>query len=443
MKKLVIAATQSGAGKTTIVTGIISALVKRGMKVQAYKIGPDYIDPGYHSLAANRPAHNLDTWLVGEDKLEEIFLNTSSDCDIAIIEGVMGLYDGGKGGISSTAEVAKILNAPVILVIDVKSMGTSAAAIALGFKEFDKEVNLAGVILNRIGSLTHKQMIEESLKQINIECLGAIKRDEKLITPERHLGLLPSVENDSLLIDNIRVAIEEQIDIDRLIGIAKPMEINQTKVINHLKTEVKIAVASDEAFNFYYEESLRILEELGAEVIKFSPLHDKELPKVNGLIIGGGFPEIFANELEKNQSMRNSIKQSIKNGLPTYAECGGYMYLMNELIDFNGKSFDMVGVIDNSAQMNNKLQTVGYVEAKLKGDCILGLKDQTFHAHEFHFSSEVNNLSSKAYECVKIRNNLKYDAGFVNENVVASYLHIHFAGCIDIARKFVESCKRF
>ena len=447
MKKIIIAATQSGAGKTTIVTGIIAALKNRGLKVQSYKIGPDYIDPGYHSLASGRPCHNLDTWLIPSDKIEEIFLNTSSDANISIIEGVMGLYDGGKNGISSTAQIAKILNVPVILVIDVKSMGESAAAIALGFREYDKNLNFAGVILNRIGSENHKKMIEEALEKLNIKCFGAIKRNSNLSTPERHLGLLPTAENNSSeLIKNIGDAVNSQVDIDELIKISdSPRKSIITKSnlnFQILNSKLKIAVANDEAFNFYYPESLKVLKNFGAEIIKFSPLHDKKLPDADGLIIGGGFPEMFANRLEDNFSMRESIKKFSDEGFSIFAECGGYMYLMNELIDFERNSFEMVGIIKNSAQMNNKLQTVGYVEAKIISDCIMGKAGEKFHAHEFHFSSESNNLSQKIFECVKIRNNEKYFSGYFNSNVVASYLHIHFAGSIEIAKNFVESCKK-
>ena len=442
--RLVIAATQSGSGKTTITTGIIAALRRRGLIVQSYKIGPDYIDPGYHSLASGRSAHNLDSWLVSNDKLKEIFIQTSQNADIAVIEGVMGLYDGGRNGISSTAEIAKLLNAPVILVIDAKSMGASAAAVALGFREYDKDVKFAGVIVNRIGSDNHKKMIEEALSEINIKSFGEIKRDNNLKTPERHLGLLPTSENETEeLIKNIAGAINSQVNIDELIEIAKTAPAlyfkNAPKFrIPNTTFRIKIAVANDEAFNFYYPESLRILESLGAERIKFSPLHDKNIPNVDGLIIGGGFPEMFAAQLEANISMRESIKTAVSKGLPTFAECGGYMYLMNEVIDFEGKSYKMVGAINNSAKMNNKLQMVGYVEAKLINDCILGKAGDVFHAHEFHFSNELNNNGQSAFKCVKMRNDEKYFAGFVNDNIVASYLHIHFAGCVEAAKHFMS-----
>ena len=454
--RLVIAATQSGSGKTTITTGIIAALRKRGLTVQSYKIGADYIDPGYHSLASNRLAHNLDSWLVSKDKLQKIFAQTSQNAEIAIIEGVMGLYDGGKNGISSTAEISKLINAPVILVIDAKSIGASAAAVALGFWEYDKDVNLAGVILNRIGSDNHKNIIESALSELGIKTLGAIKRDNKLITPERHLGLLPTTENETKeLIENISEAIDSQVDVDELIEIANrgnreqgtgnrnlELEVSHSSLISHTSS-FKIAVAKDEAFNFYYPESLKVLERLGAEIVIFSPLHDESIPTADGLIIGGGFPEMFAAELESNISMRESIKNATFNGLPVFAECGGYMYLMNELIDFEGKGHKMVGVIDNSAKMNDRLQMVGYVEAELLNDCILGKAGDRFHAHEFHFSNEVNNNGQSAFNCVRIRNNSNYNAGFVSGNVVASYLHIHFAGCVEAARHFIKSCQNY
>ena len=446
--RLVIAATQSGAGKTTIVTGILAALRERGFIVQSYKIGPDYIDPGYHSLASGLPAHNLDSWLISKERLKEIFVETSQDADIAIIEGVMGLYDGGRNGISSTAEIAKLLDAPIVLVIDARSMGASAAAIALGFREYDKDVNLAGVVLNRIGSDNHKAIIEEALNDIGIKCLGAIKRNSNLSTPERHLGLLPTSENETTeLIKNIGDAINSQVNIKELIKISNSQrEITITEKNPEFLTShstLKIAVANDEAFNFYYLESLRVMEKFGAEIVNFSPLHDKELSNVDGLIIGGGFPEMFAAQLEANITMRESIKTAANNGLPMFAECGGYMYLMNELIDFSGKAYKMSGVIDNSAKMNDKLQMVGYVEASLTSDCILGKAGDKFHAHEFHFSNELNNNGQNAFNCVRIRNSHNYSAGFVNDNIVASYLHIHFAGCIEAAKNFVESCKMY
>ncbi len=442
--RIVIAATHSGAGKTTITCGIISALRKRGLKVQSYKVGPDYIDTGFHEIATGRPAKNLDSWLVGKDKLEEIFYNSIGDADIAIIEGVMGLYDGGRGGISSTAEIAKILNAPVILVIDAKSAGISVAATALGFREFDKNLNVAGVILNRIGSDSHEKMIVDALNKINIKSFGAIRRNEEIILPSRHLGLIQATENNFAdVLDKISEKISAQINLDEILNLAE--KFSESKKIYSLipnNYSLKIGVAKDEAFSFYYDESLRELEKLGAEIIFFSPLHDENLPKVDGIIFGGGYPELFAAQLEGNKKIRSEIKRAAENNLPIYAECGGYMYLMNFLTDFEGKIFEMCGIIPTQAIMTEKLQMVGYVDATIKKNCILGKIGEKIHAHEFHFSKEIGNLAENIFSCEKLRTGEKYFAGYADKNIVASYLHIHFAGCPNAAENFIKSCRK-
>lgn len=444
--RLIIAATQSGSGKTTITAGLLAALKNRGLNVQPYKVGPDYIDTGWHKLACGKISHNLDSWLVGNDKLKEIFIETASRADISIIEGVMGLYDGGRGGVSSTAEISKLLDAPIILVIDAKSMGTSAAAVALGFREFDKSVKLAGVILNRLGSDSHKKIIVDALNSLGIKCFGAIRRNDEFFLPERHLGLVPTTENHSAdVINKICAAVEEQIDIDTLISLANnsaPIEI--TPKSSKLKAKsLKIAVARDEAFNFYYGASLTELERRGAEIVYFSPLNDKTLPKnIGGLIIGGGFPEMFAARLEQNKSLRADINRMAEAGLPVFAECGGFMYLMNNLIDFDGKSFEMCGVLDGSAVMTNKLQTVGYVEAEILSNCVIGKAGDKIRAHEFHFST-ADILGEKIFKCRRMRTGKGYFAGAVKKNIVASYLHIHFAGNPSAASNFINQASNF
>jgi len=443
--RLIIAATQSGSGKTTITTGLLAALKNRGLNVQAYKVGPDYIDTGWHALAIGKPSHNLDSWLVGADKLTEIFAETSRGADVSIIEGVMGLYDGGRGGISSTAEISKVLNAPVVLVIDAKSMGTSAAAVALGFREFDKTVNLAGVILNRLGSDSHKKMIVDALDALGIKCFGAIKRNDEFRLPERHLGLVPTTENHAVdVLNKICAAVEEQIDVDALINLAKtsaPLEItfNSSFLIPNC---LSIGVARDEAFSFYYDAGLRELERLGTQIVYFSPLNDETLPEVDGLIIGGGFPEMFAAQLERNKKIRAEINRAAEVGLPIFAECGGFMYLMRELVDFDGRRFEMCGAIDGVATMTNKLQTVGYVEADILHDCTIGGTGDKIRAHEFHFST-AQTFDEKIFKCRRLRTGNEYFAGAVKKNIVASYLHIHFAGCPDVAKNFVDACKNF
>ena len=448
--RIIIAATQSGAGKTTITSGILAALVKRGLNVQAYKVGPDYIDTGFHEIASGKPSHNLDSWLVGENKLVEIFFTPSRSPKLAVIEGVMGLYDGGVAGVSSTAQIAQILQIPVVLVIDVKSMGTSAAAVALGFREFDKNLNLAGVILNRVGSDSHKKIIVDALEKLNIKCFGAIKRNENFILPERHLGLVPTAENNfAEVIEKICATVESEIEIDALIKIAETapdveIPIKNALTPNTYNLKPKIAVAKDAAFNFYYEESLNELEKRGAELVYFSPLTDEILPEnISGLIIGGGFPEMFAEKLQANKKIRRAIRTAAENNLPIYAECGGFMYLMNSITNFEGKNFEMCGVIPARAVMTDKLQTVGYIDAEILSDCIIGKAGDKIHAHEFHFSTAEISDDKNIFNCKRMRTGKIYRAGFFTENIVASYLHIHFAGFQSAAENFVNACRNF
>ena len=446
--RIVIAATQSGSGKTTIVTGLLTALKQRGIVVQSFKVGPDYIDPGYHALASGRVGHNLDTWLVPKDKVEELFAFDSKDTDIAIIEGVMGLYDGGRGGISSTAEIAKLLHAPVVLVIDAKSMGASAAAIAKGFRDYDPEVNFAGVILNRLGSDTHEAMIREAMKEIGVKVFGAMRRNDALRMPERHLGLVPAEENKDIdALELMGAAVAKQLDLEAILHVACMAE---DIAVENEGEEIfppavcRIAVAHDEAFSFYYPASLRELERRGARLIPFSPLHDAAIPEVDGLLLGGGFPEMFAEDLSRNASMRQSIREMAAAGMPIYAECGGYMYLKEGMTDFSGKTHEMAGVLAGTAAMTERLQMVGYVEAELQEDTILGQKGAKLRGHEFHFSEETReDEGDRPLLLTKLRNGKCHAAGQSTRNVLGSYLHLHFAGCPAAADHFVEACKKW
>ena len=443
--RLVIAATQSGAGKTTIVTGLLAALRQKGLQVQSFKAGPDYIDPGYHALASGRPAHNLDSWLTPAEVLPEILATEAADADIAIIEGVMGLYDGGRLGISSTAEIAKLIQAPVLLVIDAKSMGASAAAIAQGFRDYDKEVQLAGVIVNRLGSATHEAMIREAMAGIGMEVFGALHRDETLHMPERHLGLLPVEENQEReLIDHMGQAVGKSLELDKLLALARkaaplPVAVTENRENAH---RCRIGVARDEAFSFYYPASIKVLERQGAEIVPFSPLHDKALPDVDGLFIGGGFPEMFAAELMANADLRQEIRQQAGAGMPMLAECGGYMYLLESLQDFAGQVYEMAGVFAGQAVMKEKLQMVGYVEAELQQDSLLGKAGVKLKGHEFHFSTEREPVKPDRAPFVfrKLRNDSRYPAGQQVNHALGSYLHLHFAGCPEAAASFVQQC---
>lgn len=448
LPRLVIAATQSSSGKTTVVTGILRALKNMKVAVQPYKVGPDYIDPTYHGMAAGRCGHNLDSWLVTGEKMTELFAYEAKGADLAVVEGVMGLYDGGKNGISSTAEIAKALKAPVVLVINCRSMGDSAAAVALGFKHYDPEVNLAGVILNCLGSKTHYEMIAKAMAKLQIRVLGAVYRNDELKMPERHLGLTPAQEkNVEATVDKMAEAMADQIDIKALLEIAESAPALQVEELDlkEAQPRVKIAVARDKAFSFYYPASLQVLRSCGAELVFFSPLEDKELPPgVQGVILGGGFPELFAETLAGNTGMLNSLRAAAAAGMPFYGECGGFMYMMRGIRDFEGRLHPMLNIIPYEAGMHKKLQTVGYVEAKLMEDSFLGSKGTVFHGHEFHFSNqEEGQTENFAFEFTKMRNNAKYMAGYHKNNVLGSYLHMHFLGNPRAAENFVKACEEF
>lgn len=449
--RIVVAGTSSGVGKTTIVTGLLGALRRRGLSVQSYKVGPDYIDPGYHYLASGKYAHNLDTWLVPQQKLRDIFVRTALGSDIAVIEGVMGLYDGGRNCVSSTAAIAKLLDAPVVLVIDAKSMGESAAAIALGYKLYDSNVQLAGVILNRLGSETHRSIISDAMAKLGIEVLGCIYRDSSFTMPERHLGLTPITENNaSTAVEAMISQISNNINIDRLIETANtssPLDKGtyQHNIINPIKA--RIGVAQDEAFSFYYPESLDVLISHGAEIVPFSPLNDNDLPDVDGIILGGGFPEMFVDSLAKNSSMRNAIYHAYQQDMPIYAECGGLMYLTRQIKDFSGMIYDMVGAIPAISTMESKLQTVGYVEATALKPNILCDNDAVLRGHEFHFSRMIpdcdDNSFKWAFEFRKMRTGAVSYGGFSDRKLLASYLHMHFAGNEKAAASFIANCQKY
>lgn len=445
--RIVVAATQSSGGKTTLVTGLLAALRAQGLTVQSFKVGPDYIDLGYHQMASGRTGHNLDTWLVPESRLTEIFARECEGADIAVIEGVMGLYDGGRSGISSTASIAKALGAPVLLVIDAKSVGASAAATALGFRMYDANVNLAGVLVNRLGSATHEEMIRTAMTGIDMPVFGALRRDAALTLPERHLGLTPVEEHEAAkTIRAIGAQVEAGLDIARILELARsaPPLSYVPAVRQDAAPSCRIGVARDDAFSFYYAASLAELEAHGAQIVPFSPLDDAQLPEVDGLIIGGGFPEMFAERLAANASMRASIRAAAERGMPIYAECGGYMYLMETLVDFTGTSHPMAGVFSGTARMTEKLQMVGYVEALQDVDTVFGAAELSLHGHEFHFSveeEEADEEPKRPFIFTKMRSGAKYPAGRVFQRTLGSYLHLHFAGCPAAAASFVEACR--
>lgn len=453
LPRIIIAGTHSGVGKTTLTLGIISALRKKGVSVQAFKTGPDYIDPTYHSEASGKICVNLDSWLLSKDAVIELFRRRAEDVDLSVIEGVMGLYDGLKDTeVGSTAHLAKILNSPVILILDAGSLSRSAAAIAMGYKEFDRKIDIAGIILNNIASVNHYNYIKSAIEsETEIPVVGCLPRDPELKLSERHLGLIPLEEKrlSSGFYKKLSKRVEDHIDLTRILKIgrqARPLPYPGVMIFKKgpQKSRVTIAVAKDEAFNFYYQDNLEILNHLGADIVTFSPLRDGELPKgVDGLYIGGGFPELFASDLSKNNSLKRSIRRKAEYGLPVYAECGGLMYLVESLMDFKKRKFSMAGIFKCSVRMGDRLRRMGYVNLEVIRDNILGKKGQRNRAHLFHWSRLTNipKSASFAYKIVKDRN-IIYD-GLIKKNVLAGYAHLHFASNLKFAKNFINSCRRF
>lgn len=447
MKALVIAGTHSGVGKTTVATGIMAALVRRGFKVQPFKVGPDYIDPSYHSGACGVSSRNLDSWLLQPEVLIEVFNRAMAGKDLGIIEGVMGLYDGagGEDDIGSTAFSAKMLGLPVVLVIDASAATRSVGASALGFKHFDPDLQLAGVILNGIAGPKHLELVQPSLAQAGIRLLGYLPRKQELATPERHLGLIPTAEGKPArkFYDQLADQIERTADLDCLVSVAGHVRVPDAGPTvfpeEQLTPRTAIAVARDEAFNFYYPESLELLEAWGAELIPFSPLADTQLPAtVGGVYIGGGFPEFFAKELSQNRGMLHSLRQAAQRDLPMYAECGGLMYLCQTLEDLDGKTEPMAGIVPAHCSMVNTGLTLGYRTVRALEDSPLMKADQSVRGHEFHLSVLKDaTAGAPAYEVLGHEGRRE---GFRIGNVLASYVHLHFGSDKRLAPRFVQSC---
>lgn len=448
---IVIAGTNSGCGKTTVSMGIMAALVKRGMKVQPFKVGPDYIDPMFHTFITGRDSRNLDSWLLDEDTVRYLFKKNSLDSDIAIIEGVMGFFDGygGKSIEGSTAHVAQIIGAPVVLVINGEAMSLSAAAIVKGFADFDRTVNIKGVIINNISGERHYQILKEAIERhTGISVLGYLKRESEINLESRHLGLVTSSEVDTLKekVDLLAAMIEKTIDIDLLLKLSKESnEIAANEIIIEPVGKPRIAVALDRAFNFYYKDNIDLIKMLGAEIEYFSPISDKKLPQnIDGLYMGGGYPEVWAKELQNNLSMRQDIKKHIEAGLPTYAECGGFMYLTDSLQDKYGNEYDMTGIIPGGCQMTNSLKRFGYVYVKITEDNILAKAGAEIRAHEFHFSEA--NIKETVTTCYNVSKNndssdgKSWTCGFKVNNLLAGYAHMHFWANTEFARGFIKNC---
>ena len=447
----VLAGTRSGVGKTTIATGIMGALARRGLRVQPFKCGPDYIDPSYHLMACGVPSRNIDTWLLPHDTALELFGRAARSADVAVVEGVMGLYDGHANLTEqgSTAEVAKLLRAPVILIASAARVARSVAAEVLGFQKFDPSVDIAGVILNGVGSPRHLEFCKPPIEDATgLPVLGYMPRRDDLRVPERHLGLIPTVEGVVVeeWFDRLIEQVEQTIDLNRLLDLARhaktPNVAPSAFPAKPQSRNARIAVAQDKAFNFYYQDSLDLLEAWGAEIVPFSPLDDEALPDgVGGLYIGGGFPELFARELAANKGMKQSIRNAHRDGCRIYAECGGLMYLGESLTDFEGYAHPMVGLIPAQSSMSKGRLTLGYREVEAVADGSLLTRGERVRGHEFHWSV-ADSPSSEKQAAYSVRSQDGRIEGFCAGNLTASYIHIHMGSRPQMARRFVGECAR-
>ncbi|MFF5443830.1 cobyrinate a,c-diamide synthase [Streptomyces sp. NPDC012888] len=456
--RLVVAAPSSGSGKTTVATGLMAAFAERGLAVSPHKTGPDYIDPGYHALATGRAGRNLDAFMCGTELIGPLFAHGAAGCDLAVVEGVMGLYDGaaGRGELASTAQVAKLLRAPVVLVVDASSQSRSVAALVHGFASFDPQVRLGGVILNKVGSDRHEAMLREALEEAGTPVLGVLRRAPQVSTPSRHLGLVPVAERRADALAAV-AALAEQVragcDLEALLALARsapPLAVTAWDPATAVAgTEAgtgadapdtagrpRVAVAGGPAFTFSYAEHAELLTAAGAEVVGFDPLHDEDLPEgTAGLVVGGGFPEVYAPELASNEPLRKAVAELAAAGAPVAAECAGLLYLARSL---DGRP--MCGVLDADARMSERL-TLGYREAVAVSDSPLAATGTRMRGHEFHRT--VVEPGAGAAPAWGFTHPERRVEGFVRQGVHASYLHTHWAALPSVASRFARAAREF
>ncbi|MEU7031135.1 cobyrinate a,c-diamide synthase [Streptomyces sp. NPDC046275] len=443
--RLVIAAPSSGAGKTTVATGLMAAFAGRGLAVSPHKVGPDYIDPGYHALATGRPGRNLDAYMCGPDRIAPLFRHGARGCDLAVVEGVMGLYDGaaGQGELASTAQVAKLLRAPVVLVVDASSQSRSVAALVHGFASWDPEVRLGGVILNKVATDRHEALLREALEESGVPVLGVLRRAPAVETPSRHLGLVPVAERQAQAVAAVAAQAEQVragCDLEALFALARSApelsgEPWSAEVVEPSPGGARpvVAVAGGAAFTFSYAEHTELLAAAGAEVVTFDPLRDEALPEgTRGLVVGGGFPEVYGEELSANAALRAAVAGLAASGAPVAAECAGLLYLARSL---DGRP--MCGVLDADARMSPRL-TLGYRDAVAVSDSVLAAAGTRMRGHEFHRT--VIEPGAGERPAWGLRQPEPRVEGFVRGGVHASYVHTHWAGAPEAAARFVAHC---
>lgn len=437
---LLIAGTNSGCGKSTVTLGVLSALTKLGKQVQAFKAGPDFIDPGIHGLITGRPSRNLDLWVCGSDYVKRCIREHSAGAHAVVIEGVMGLYDGGE---RSTAALANEIGAKVVLVVNAYGMAESAGALLRGFgeysiSEYGKRVD--GVIFNQVGSERHYERLKAAAG--DVECLGYIPRDAAFTMPERHLGLVVAEESplDEESIGQLADSVRAHVDIDRLFEMAKP-KVSNSNEAGLPEPHTRVAIARDRAFCFYYEDNLDMLREAGAELVPFSPLVEGRLPEgIDAIYIGGGYPEMHARELSENETMRTAIREWAEDGRPVYAECGGLMYL-GEGIDVGDEHYAMAGIFPFRSKMRQKRAALGYREIRAGRDCLLGKKGQALRGHEFHYSEICGRFEKEGVMYNILGETDGSPSSVLYKSALASYTHVHFGSRPGSAKHFIDYIK--
>ncbi|MBI5903851.1 MAG: cobyrinate a,c-diamide synthase [Deltaproteobacteria bacterium] len=453
-RAFIVAGTGSGVGKTIVALGVMETLRKRGFTVQPFKSGPDYIDPGHHRALLKRPSYNLDTWMMGVEGVKKTFCEKAEG--VSVIEGAMGLFDGRDGGSEegSAAHLSKVLKLPVLLVVDARKMARSAGAVVRGFETFDPEVDLRWVVFNRVGSPRHSRMLKDSLPRgTKVKVIGCLPMDSALSMPERHLGLVTHGDLKKSrwgrLVKRAAALIEKHVDLAPLAGPA-PHGVERKAVASPIKRAgrsrpiVKIAVALDSAFCFYYEENLEMLKSFGAEIEYFSPMRDKSLPEgIGGLYLGGGYPEFHAEALESNSALRDEIRAGAKTGLPIFAECGGLMYLGRSIEVSTGERYSMAGVFPWRARMLRKRQALGYREVTVDRDCPLSKEGGVVRGHEFHYSGISRPPAGLKRAFTFFNGDEDVREGYLYKNTLATYVHLHFSSNPAVASGFVDACAAF
>ena len=451
MKGFLVAGTASGVGKTTVTLAITAALRRRGLTVQPFKGGPDFLDTGHHTRIAGRIARNLDTWMLSAEANRDVLRHAAQGADVLLVEGMMGLFDGKDGSteMGSSAEIAKLLKLPVVLVLDAGKTARSIAAVVLGFELFDPELPLAGVILNRVAGDRHFRMLETAIRSAcKTPVLGWLPREPAIAIPERHLGLQTAEEGETgealeCLIDTLANLADKHLDIPQLMDLECGLEMNleSPPVLRQTKEQIRIGVARDQAFSFYYEDNLDLLQEQGVTLVPFSPMHDRCLPPdLDALYLAGGYPELYAAQISENSGMHSAIREFVASGRSVYAECGGMIFLSQQLAMRDGTTYPMAGVLPFEIEMTGRLVSFGYVHVELTHDCLLGKAGTTIRGHSFHYSRIAN--ESEVATNYRVQYSLSGRAeneGYRLRNVLASYVHLHFRANPTIARSFVEA----